>query len=168
MKQGILHPYNRKLAYQYAKRWAYSRNNKYYNFDYIGGDCTNFTSQVLYSGGCKMNYSKWTGWYYNSVNDRAPAWTGVDYLYDFLINNKSRGPVGKDVTLEELEIGDIVQLNFEDDDKFNHSLIVTNIVEPVNEDNIFISTHTYDRFDYPLSNYIYKDIRYIHILGYRV
>lgn len=68
-----LYPYNRKVAYHYAKTWATSRNPKYYNFNHIGGDCTNFASQVLIAGGCKMNYDRWTGWYYNNVNNRSPA-----------------------------------------------------------------------------------------------
>ena len=80
--------YNRKLAIEYAKKWAYKRNPKYYNYDLLGGDCTNFISQCIYEG-CKiMNYTKTYGWYYNSANDKSPSWTGVDFLYKFLINNK--------------------------------------------------------------------------------
>ena len=50
-------------------------NPKYYNFQNIGGDCTNFASQVLYAGSGIMNYTPTFGWYYINVNDRAPAWT---------------------------------------------------------------------------------------------
>lgn len=42
--------YKRNLAVAYAKKWALSRNPKYYNFDPVGGDCTNFISQCLYAG----------------------------------------------------------------------------------------------------------------------
>ncbi|MBQ2742544.1 MAG: amidase domain-containing protein, partial [Oscillospiraceae bacterium] len=34
--------YNRLYAVRYARRWAFRRNPAYYNFDEIGGDCTNF------------------------------------------------------------------------------------------------------------------------------
>ena len=34
--------YDRQKAIQYAEKWAFSRNPKYYNFDAVGGDCTNF------------------------------------------------------------------------------------------------------------------------------
>lgn len=34
--------YDRISAVSYAKKWALSRNPKYYNFDTVGGDCTNF------------------------------------------------------------------------------------------------------------------------------
>ena len=85
-------PYNREAAAAYAHKWAYGFNPDFYNFDDIGGDCTNFASQCLYAGGLEMNYTPVFGWYYRSVNDRAPAWTGVNELYDFLVNNKGIGP----------------------------------------------------------------------------
>lgn len=79
--------YNREKVVEYARKWAYGRNKKYYNFDSIGGDCTNFASQCIYAGSKKMNYSKNNGWYYNSINDRSPSWTGVQFLYNFLMSN---------------------------------------------------------------------------------
>lgn len=160
-------PYNRRTAYNYAKRWALSRNPKYYDFEHLGGDCTNFASQVLHAGGCPMNNTKGSGWYYYNLNNRAPSWTGVDFLYKFLINNKGRGPIGKEVSINEIQLGDLIQLNFDNDKTFNHSLIVVRIEEPRAPKNVFIATHTYDRFDYPLGNYAYSDIRFIHIVGYR-
>ena len=39
--------YEREKAVQYAKKWAYGRNPEYFNFDPIGGDCTNFISQCI-------------------------------------------------------------------------------------------------------------------------
>ena len=41
---------------KYAKKWALSRNPKYYDFDSIGGDCTNFISQCIYAGAKIMNF----------------------------------------------------------------------------------------------------------------
>ena len=37
--------YDRNTAINYAKKWALSRNPKYYNVDAVGGDCTSFVSQ---------------------------------------------------------------------------------------------------------------------------
>lgn len=65
--------YNRNSAVEYARKWALGRNPKYANFDGMGGDCTNFASQCLYAGGCKMNNTPTFGWYYYSLNNRAPA-----------------------------------------------------------------------------------------------
>ena len=54
--------YNRQKAIEYANKWAFKRNPKYYNFDSLGGDCTNFVSQCIYVGSNKMNYTKLYGW----------------------------------------------------------------------------------------------------------
>lgn len=50
--------YQREKAVEYAKKWAYRRNPKYYNYDGVGGDCTNFVSQCIYAGCKVMNYKK--------------------------------------------------------------------------------------------------------------
>ena len=50
-------PYDRNAAVAYAKEWALGRNPAYYNFDGIGGDCTNFASQSIFAGAKVMNYT---------------------------------------------------------------------------------------------------------------
>ena len=75
--------YERELAVKYAKKWALSRNPKYYNFDPIGGDCTSFVSQCLFAGSQKMNFNFENGWYYNNGYDKSPSWSGVEFLYKF-------------------------------------------------------------------------------------
>jgi len=87
--------YNRKKTVEYATKWAYKRNPRYYNFDSVGGDCTSFISQCIYAGSGIMNYKKHIGWYYNSSTDRTASWSGVEFLYDFLIKNKGVGPEEK-------------------------------------------------------------------------
>ena len=74
--------YDRDAAVTYAHTWAYRRNPIYYDFSAIGGDCTNFVSQCVLAGSCVMNRTPDFGWYYISIDDRAPAWSGVDYFYD--------------------------------------------------------------------------------------
>ena len=158
----IIKNYNRNDAVAYAKKWAYLRNPKYYNFDKLGGDCTNFVSQCIYAGCKVMNYTKNTGWYYNSLNDRAPSWTGVEFLFNFLTQNKSIGPFGKQVLINELEIGDIIQLG-----KFNKNFYHTLIVTKIHNNNVYTSSHSIDSFDRPISSYNYQLIRCIHIQGFR-
>ena len=115
--------YNRAAAAAYARKWAFSRNPAFYDFSKIGGDCTNFASQCIYAGAGVMNYTPVFGWYYKSANDRTPSWTGVEYLYNFLINNDGAGPFAEEVPLNKLEIGDIVQLGKATGD-FYHSPVV--------------------------------------------
>ena len=37
--------YDRRAAVLYAHRWAYGRNPAFYDYEGLGGDCTNFASQ---------------------------------------------------------------------------------------------------------------------------
>ena len=155
-------PYDRSKAAAYAEKWAFSRNPRYISFDGMGGDCTSFVSQCLYAGTGVMNFTRDTGWYYNSASDRAAAWSGVPYLYRFLTGNRSVGPYGRAAALEELERGDLIQLG-DASDKWYHSLFVTEVTE----DDILVSTHTFDAYRRPLSSYVYAQARGIHIEGAR-
>lgn len=151
--------YIRRTAIQYAKKWAYSRNPQYYPFDKIGGDCTNFVSQCLYAGCKVMNYTPTFGWYYINSTRRSPSWTGVQYLYDFLVNNTGPGPCAKEVNRNEIEIADIIQLG--NHEKYYHSLIITDI----KDNNILVSAHDFDTYMKSLNLYTYEKIRFLHILG---
>lgn len=150
--------YNRLNAIIYAKRWAYDRNPKYYNFDDLGGDCTNFVSQCIFAGCNIMNHTPTFGWYYVSLSDRAPSWTGVTYLYNFLTTNKSIGPFGREVYKENLMIGDIVQ--FGKNNTFHHSTIVVSTNK-----GIYLASHSLDSYMREISTYTYEKVRYIHIDG---
>ena len=153
--------YNRILAKEYAKKWAFLRNPKYYAFDKIGGDCTSFISQCIYAGSKVMNYTPEFGWYYISSTSRSPSWSGVEFLYNFLVNNKGQGPFAKETSPTQIEIGDVIQLgNFE---KFYHSLLV---VGKSNND-IYVAAHNFDAYMRNLNTYIYEKIRYLHIEGVR-
>ena len=155
-------PYDRNAAVSYARKWALSRNKAYYDFENIGGDCTNFASQSIYAGAKVMNFTKVTGWYYRSSSDRSASWTGVEYLYRFLLNNHSVGPFGHIVSEKDVQIGDIVQLG-KNNGSFYHSPVITSI-----SPTILVAAHSYDAFDRPLETYIYDVVRFIHIDGVRI
>ena len=152
--------YNRQNVYEYAKKWAYGRNPKYYNYDSIGGDCTNFVSQCIYAGCNQMNYNKANGWYYINGNDKSPSWTGVQFLYNFLISNKTSGPQGEETTINHLNLGDVIQLSF-DGTTFSHSLIVVQNGSSIY--NTLIAAHTFDTFGKKVSEYSFLKYRCIHI-----
>ncbi|MBR4961405.1 MAG: amidase domain-containing protein [Clostridia bacterium] len=154
--------YDREAAVQYALRWAFGRNPLFANFTGIGGDCTNFVSQCVYAGGCVMNYTPTFGWYYISVNDRAPAWTGVEYFYNFMTGNDDVGPFASETTAGGLLPGDVIQLGNDMGD-FYHTLIVTGF----SADGYLISAHSDDARNRPLNTYTYANIRFLHIEGVR-
>ena len=158
--------YNRQKVYEYAARWALDRNPKYYNFDSVGGDCTSFASQCIFSGANVMNYSKEKGWYYINGNSKSPSWSGVEFLYNFLTQNKAVGPYGRVVTKENIQIGDIAQLSF-DGNRFAHTLVIVNIEEIGNLNKIKIASHTLDNFYKAIAEYMYQKIRFVHIDGVR-
>ncbi len=149
--------YDRNSAVQYAKRWALSRNPKYFDFQGMGGDCTNFASQCIYAGAGVMNYTRDYGWYYISPDDRSAAWSGVRYLYRFLTTGKSVGPVGQNVDLAEIELGDVIFLS--DGQRLYHTLVVTGFDGGVP----LVCAHTYDTYMQRLDVYNFSKAYPVHI-----
>jgi hypothetical protein len=158
----VTKPYERERARAYAERYAFSQNAIFGNFRGIGGNCTNFVSQCVYAGCCKMNYTKTFGWYYISLQERAPAWTGVDYFYNFITSNKGVGPFGREVLADECEIGDVIQLG-RINDGYYHTLIIVGF----SDDDIMVAAQTDDAFNRPLSTYTRDFARFIKIDGVR-
>lgn len=160
-------PYDRAGAVRYANRWAYFRNPEFYDFSKLGGDCTSFASQCLLAGGGVMNFTPTFGWYYVSLGDRAPAWTGVKYLYNFLVNNTGIGPYGHDAELSEVEPGDLVQLVLDEED-WQHTPVVVGIEsDEISYDSVWVAAHSHDCNCRPLSSYPIRSARFIHIDGIR-
>ena len=158
----VTRPYRREAAVEYARTWAFSQNPLFGDFRDLGGNCTNFVSQCLFAGTCRMNYLPVFGWYYISLNERSPSWTGVAYFYNFLVGNTGEGPFGRDATLAELELGDVIQLAREGEG-FYHTLLVVGFE---GEDPL-VAAQTDDAYGRPLSTYTYDFARYIKILGVR-
>ena len=150
--------YLRERAVAYARKYALVRNPVFYTFEGIGGNCTNFVSQSILAGSCVMNFMPVYGWFYLSSNRRAPAWTGVQFFYNFMTNNADVGPYGREVSIEKAELGDVIQLQNEDG-VFYHTLIITEI----RDEEIYVCANSVDSLDRPLSTYTYASLRVIHI-----
>ena len=157
--------YERDAAVRYAHAWAFGRNPRYYDFELLGGDCTNFVSQCLYAGSGVMDYTPTFGWYYISPGSRAPAWTGVEYLYNYLTRAEKRpGPAARDTTIFELEPGDLVQMSF-DGLRWQHCPIIVSIGEPRSPETILVAAHSENADNRPLATYSYVSLRFLHIIG---
>ena len=157
--------YNRKAAVLYAHQWAYGRNPLFYDYEKLGGDCTNFASQCIYAGSGIMHFTPVYGWYYIDANQKAPAWTGVEYLWNFLTRRgASAGPMGEPCEIQDLRPGDLVQLSFQGE-RYQHSPIVVAAGWPATPENILLAAHSYDADNRPLATYQYQDIRFLHITG---
>lgn len=151
--------YNRKNVAAYAEKWAFKRNEKYLNFDGMGGDCTSFASQCLYAGVDVMNYTKDIGWYYNSPNDRAAAWSGAEYFKKFLLNNNTIGPIAAALSVNQLDIGDFISLS--NGTEYYHTLVVTGFSENIP----LVAAHTDDSYMRKLDTYHYDSALGLHIIG---
>ena len=167
----VTKPYRRERAVEYARRWALDRNPLFFDFTGRGGNCTNFVSQAVLAGSCTMNYTPDFGWYYVSPEDRAPAWSGVEYFYDFMTGaptfasqNGGVGPFAREVEREKVEIGDAVQLANRTGDWY-HTLIVSGF----DGEEILVCAQSDDALDRPLSSYTNAaERRFLHIEGVRI
>ena len=164
-------PYNRERAVEYAKKWALSRNPLFIDFTGIGGNCTNFVSQCIFAGAPVMNYTETFGWYYISPEERAPAWSGVDELYNFLVGmpafaeeNGGTGPYGvQAIEPRQVQVGDVIQLR-NSEGEFYHTLIISGF----SGGDVLVCAQSDDALDRPLSSYSYAGLRVIHIEGARI
>ena len=116
-----------------------------------------------------MNFTPDFGWYYRNESDRAPAFTGVEFFWDFFTGapdfaaaNGGIGPFGRPAEAAEMEEGDVVQLGDGTGD-FYHTLLVT----ARRGEELFVTAHSNDVYNRPLSSYDAPVKRYLKILGVR-
>ncbi|WP_342425808.1 amidase domain-containing protein [Paenibacillus sp. FSL L8-0502] len=94
--EKVIHNYNRARAIDYANKYAgitwgagnrQRYNPKYLDYNSKGGDCTNFSSQVIgdkeEGGGLPMK----SGWHYLYGNGGSQAWVQTDAFKNFLIRS---------------------------------------------------------------------------------
>jgi len=108
------HAYDGNAAQSYAYKYVLSPNSSYVNFESMGGNCTNFTSQCLKAGGISFDKIGTYQWYYYSSTDRAPAWTSANYFRTYYKNNigssSIKGLKAATSDFASMRLGDLVQL----------------------------------------------------------
>jgi hypothetical protein len=118
--------YNRTACVTYIDRWWNRRNSAWGNFNELGGDCTNWVSQIINAGGVPEDKSGSYQWYWDNMNaprssppySRSASWAGVDELWNYIQgnsnNNGANGPQGQWWTtsagLSQMNSGDFIQL----------------------------------------------------------
>lgn len=162
-------PYLRERAVEYARTWALGRNPLFIDFTGIGGNCTNFVSQCVLAGSCTMNYTPDFGWYYISPQERAPAWSSVEYFYEFMTGNPNFaaqnggvGPFASEITRSDVTLGDIAQYA-NANGTWYHTVIITG----QEGDELLVSAQSDDALDRPISSYRFADVRFLRIEGVR-
>ncbi|MFD7225885.1 amidase domain-containing protein [Streptomyces sp. NPDC059892] len=116
--------YNAMAAYA-TKHWK-NYNPEYPSFDGAGagGDCTNFVSQSLKAGGWKhvpgyvTDFHKWFG----NAEIQSYSFVGVNEFSWFAL---SSARVTSLANVYQMDIGDVLQLDFDKDGSKDHTMIVT-------------------------------------------
>ncbi len=155
--------YDRAHAVEYARKYAFSQNPLFGDFREIGGNCTNFVSQCVYAGSCRMNFTPIVGWYYLDLSQRTASWTGVDYFFDFVVGNRGVGPFGRETGQGACEIGDVIQLS-RAGVGYYHSLLIVGF----DAEMPLVAAQTEDSLDRRLDSYTYDVARFLHIDGVRL
>lgn len=128
------------------ENYFFQYNKNYRNYNYLGGDCANFASQVLFEGG---KFKKTSAWNYYK-NDGSRAWVNAQGLKNYLINS-GRGSVIVHGTYDQvlklsykLLPGDIVA--YEKKGKIVHVSVVTGADS---RGYSLVSCHNIDRYRVP-------------------
>jgi hypothetical protein len=160
----VIQLFTGSAAASYARTWASSTNPAYGRFS---NDCTNFVSQAMEAGGWSMitgssycdDRKKDSVWWFNpggctytacpwswcptvkSVN-ASYTWGGAQNFFDF-VRTSGRGTAASKV--RDLDVGDVLQMDFSGGGHIGHTMIVTNKTSS----NLYLSYHTSDHLDEP-------------------
>ncbi|WP_238858612.1 amidase domain-containing protein [Clostridium sp. YIM B02569] len=124
-------------ACDYAERFSLNYNPEYKSFSGIGGDCTNFMSQIIHAGGFSQN-ATWKPYTH--------AWIRVEELYQYLITPKLEAT--KLPNDKSLDRGCLIQFYTPSIGRYFHNGFITYRLQ--NGDCLYCC-HSYDKLNYPLS-----------------
>ena len=137
--------YNYKAMADYAQVLEQLQPPTYPNFNGAGagGDCTNFVSQALKAGGWKhepgytYDFHKWFG----NADIQSDSFVGVNEFSWFALSSKR---VTGLANVYQMDVGDVLQVDFDKDGSKDHTMIVTSRVNGVPY-LTYHSTNTYNR-----------------------
>ncbi|MFD5423439.1 amidase domain-containing protein [Streptomyces sp. NPDC127069] len=116
--------YNYTAMAQYAEKYWSNYNPAYRKFSGNGGDCTNFISQALNAGGWKPvpgTSTDYRNWWYDGTR-QSDSWVGANEWAWFTLSNQRAANLAN---VYQLDVGDILQADFNRDGSKDHSMMVT-------------------------------------------
>ena len=161
------HPYDRSAALAYLHEYCGKRNDKWYAYDAVGGNCMNFGSQVLLAGGIPEDERGDAEWYWDGQNDLDLSWINVGRFYDYCCDNQGYGLVADtEAGYYTGEVGDVLIVGFNGDHR--HTTIISDIVRDEKGEVVdyLISCNTTNYKDFPAGAYYYTFHRLIKIIGW--
>ncbi|MFC4777961.1 amidase domain-containing protein [Paenibacillus sp. GCM10023252] len=163
--------YRRDLAAAYADRWWNEANPAYELFEV---NCTSYVSQCIFAGNAPMNYTgkRESGWWYKGRSGGREwwsySWAVSNALSNYLSTARKSGLRAEQVySAEELQLGDVITYDWNGDNRYQHSTIVTAFDSagmPLVNANTVASRHRY--WDYQ-DSYAYTPktkYRFLHIV----
>lgn len=159
--------YDGAKASNYALKYALNYNSNYANFNGSGGDCTNFISQCLKSGGISQHVgTAYSGncWFYKTSTNRSSTWTGANEFRKYVTGSSSKINMPSS-SWGSVTHGDIIQLM--NGSSAYHSLIVSGVAYGSSgRSDLLICCHTSDRRHVSLnSNFAGITKKYYHVKG---
>ena len=161
------HPYDRAAAEQYMRQYDHQRNDRWYAYDDVGGNCMNFGSQVLLAGGIPMDEQGGSKWYWHGQNSLDLSWINVGRFYSYARENRGYGLVADtEANYYTGEVGDILILG--PDGGHNHTTVISGIVRNEAGETVdyLLCSNTTNYTDFPAGAYYYTSQRLIKIYGW--
>lgn len=151
-KFGSIGPANPEVARQIEYAAKHYAEPNVYEFGYLGNvDCANFVSQTLLARGWKMDYywwqdpTAWEGYQYSS------AWVSSTALNEYMLNNPQ---LAKPLSVGQeryVQVGDIVQFDWDASGDRDHTAVVSGIRLIGGERELLLAAHSEGMYDYPMS-----------------
>ncbi|MFB7457876.1 MULTISPECIES: amidase domain-containing protein [unclassified Streptomyces] len=138
--------YDYKAMAAYATKYWNNYNPEYPDFNGAGagGDCTNFVSQSLKAGGWKhepgytYDFHKWFG----NAEIQSDSFVGVNEFSWYALSSKR---VTSLANVYQMDVGDVLQMDFNRDGSKDHTMIVTSRTAQGVPYLSYHSTNTYNR-----------------------
>ena len=161
------HPYDRAAAERYMRQYDHQRNDRWYAYDDVGGNCMNFGSQVLLAGGIPMDEEGGSKWFWRGQNDLDLSWINVGRFYSYARENRGYGLVADtEANYYTGGVGDILILG--PDGGHNHTTVISGIVRNELGETVdyLLCSNTTNYTDFPAGAYYYTSHRLIKIYGW--
>ena len=103
------------------------------------------------------------------MDNRSKAWVEANWFYTFTLNIEEgvtwlAGPDGRDVINGDYTlVGDVIEYKWDDDEVWDHAVIIVGYHDPEWEYLPLISSHDEDHYNYPYNAFVYNAVRFIHI-----
>ncbi|MEV4222298.1 amidase domain-containing protein [Nonomuraea sp. NPDC049725] len=140
----------------YANTYWDTYNPDYRTYGGVGGDCTNFISQIVTAGGW-TEVGSWpdsrsdnANWFYGDYTwTTSYTWPAAENWYWFAQHESARTTYLGNVW--DMLTTDVLQVDFDRDDNISHSLFVT---DRSSDGELYLTYHSNNTHNKPLSSFL--------------